>query len=160
MRRRINSLNGEQAGENVHLRDRGGKAYRSETAGAQLGMAAQQKVGGEPLNWRVKVAEYQQTNQQSHHRVTIPAQPTEITLSAIFAHEQHDTGTAIERRDRQQVKGAEKQVQEEEDQQGSGQKIGATGCWIEPEVTSGASNAQACSGQEHERIVCGGTCEG
>src|SRR4029077_12467637 len=58
---------------------------------------------------------------QSQHRVAGLVHPIQITVRSVFTHEQHDHGVAVERWDREKVKCAEEQVQNEQNaQSGSG----------------------------------------
>src|SRR5436309_286329 len=100
-------------------------SYPSEDGLQQrsLEMAAQEQIGGKVLDGAIKIAEYQKTNHQTQHRKTVSAKPIEVALRAVLAHEQHDPGSAVERRNRQKIKRAQEQIQREEDEQGQHRQV-------------------------------------
>src|SRR5947209_6657778 len=75
--------------------------------------ASKQKSGCKIIDDGKYPAKNQDTDKQSSHCKTIPSQPIEISVGALFTHEQHDDGTAIQWRNRKKIKHAKKQVERE-----------------------------------------------
>ena len=75
-----------------------------------LELTTKQVMRGDGLDRAVDIAKSDDRQQQPHHGVTVPPKPVQIPLGTCLAHEEHDGSAAVERRNRQQIKRAEKQV--------------------------------------------------
>src|SRR6266704_10984 len=79
-----------------------------------LEMASQQVICGDCPDWAIDITKREYSQQQAHHGVTVSPQPVEIALRSGLPHEQHDGRAAVQRRNRQQIERAKKQVERKE----------------------------------------------
>src|SRR5437879_7180639 len=82
-----------------------------------LELASQQIIRGHGFDRAVDITKREYPQQQADHGVTVSPQPIQITLRACLTHEQHDGRAAIQWRNRQQIEGAQKQVERKESPQ-------------------------------------------
>ena len=71
-----------------------------------------------PLHDGENPLENDQANEQTGHGETVAANPVEIALGAVLGHENHDAGAAIKWRNREEIEGAEEQIQGKDDEKG------------------------------------------
>jgi hypothetical protein len=106
------------------------------------------------LHVGINLSKKQQANQQARHRVAVSPNPIEIPLRAIFRHENHDAGAAIERWDWKEIKSSQQQVERKNHRQCHGQKVWGAGRWIEKNGVEASRRANSQRGQQHQRVVC------
>ena len=127
---------------------------------AALEMPGKQKLSCKVVEGAIQVAEDQEPNKKSGHGETVSTQPIEVAERSTFAHEQHDAGAAVERRDRKKIESAEEQIQREEDKQNAEREVGVAGDGVAMKPTSVGAEVQSEDGEKHEREVGGGAGEG
>src|ERR1700704_2035517 len=96
-------------------------------------VAANQSIHSEAFDIGIKLRKDDQSHDQPDHGKIVTAQPVEVFVSAVFAHEQHDDAAAVEGRSGQQVERAEQQIQREENEKDDGGKIRAAGVGVSAE---------------------------
>src|SRR5882757_2053213 len=74
-------------------------------------LALQQIIDRDCLDGRIDIPEDDDSQQKTYDRITGSPQPVQIPTRAGFTHEQHDGCAAIQRRNRQQIERAEKQIE-------------------------------------------------
>lgn len=102
---------------------------------------------------RKNVSKDEQTHKKSWHGECAASDPIHIAASAVFAHEKHDDGAAIERRNREKIENAKKQIEREQDKEGYRGEALLTGVAIQTKKLIGSSDAEGERGEEHEREV-------
>src|SRR5882724_5307777 len=86
-------------------------------------LAPNQNLYREIFHVGIELTKGKPSHNQPEQSEVVAAQPVEILVSAIFAHEQHDDAAAVERRRGQQVERAEEQIQGEENKKHDAGKI-------------------------------------
>jgi len=103
---------------------------------------------------------YDQAHEKAGHGKTVTAKPVEIALGAIFAHEDHNAGAAIQWRNRKEIEGAKEKVQGKEDEKDLEDQSRIAGDRIGRKELVGAPDADRQRGNDHECEVGGGAGEG
>ena len=88
-------------------------------SGVRVG-GLEEEAEGEVFDVGINLVEDDQTDQEASLGVGIFAEPVEIALRLFFAHEEHDAGAAVERRNGKKIEGAKKKIEREESEQDDG----------------------------------------
>ena len=85
--------------------------FRVKHSAHAISWALEEYAERRPLHDREYALKDDQAYEETCHGETVAANPVEVLLGSRFAHEQHDASAAIQRRSRDEIEGAEKQVQ-------------------------------------------------
>src|SRR6266849_2298048 len=106
-------------------------------------MALQEYLRCDGLDRTIHIAKSEYRQHQPQDSVTIAAHPIQIALRPSLPHEEHDAGTPVQWGNREQVKGAEQEIEREESAQKVLSKV-RPGAAMQP--TLGPSDSQANGG--------------
>jgi hypothetical protein len=115
---------------------------------------------GEGLDVRIDLAKDDEAYEKARHGKVIAAQPVEITLGAVFVHEKHDAGAAIERRNRKEIKSAEKEIQGEDHKKRNNDKAGSPSDGIAREKVKKTNASKGKRRKKHEGKIGNGAGKG
>lgn len=102
--------------------------------------------------------ENKESDEKACHGEAVAAEPIEIFLGGGFAHEEHDYGAAIERRERQEIEGAEEKVEGKQGKEyGEKESVGTVGLAVKE--IEGAASTKGEGTDEHESKVGSGAGE-
>ena len=126
----------------------------NEPGGEISETASEEKIDGCGINRAIDVWKSKNCDKKTNHRVAVPSKPIQIALGAVFAHEEHDASAAVQRGNRQQIERAEEEIQRKESAEDITAKVRTARERILVQPAHGPTEAEADSGDEHERVVC------
>lgn len=132
---------------------------RSDAVVRKMQKVLKQQSLHKAFDRRKDVAKNKDADQNPGHRERAAAHPVDIAAGAVFAHEEHDYRTAIERRNRDQVKHTEQKIEREERKEKLSTDVWMTVGAQANEMKSRRS-VQANRAEKHKGEICRRTSEG
>ncbi len=125
-------------------------------SGVRVG-GLEEEAEGEVFDVGINLVEDDQTDEKTGLRIGIFAEPVEIALRLPFAHEEHDAGAAVERRNGKKIEGPKKEIEGKESEEDDGGDAESACDSVAMKPVKEAAGTQRSGGDKHESEVGGGT---
>src|SRR5215469_13310133 len=110
-----------------------------------LSLRLEKQRSHKTLDGREDVAKDQQAHKNARHGEGAAANPVEVAAGTLFTHEQRDDGTAVERRNRQEIEDTQQKIQRKEHKQRDSGESMRAGIRVPAQEPEGVPDAESDS---------------